>query len=167
MIIRSISLHFQSGRRVQEEANRPSELDLTAFHDDLGKFEIVLIGRDKLQAVLHGRSSDPDVVGRDRRSLFAQIGEYGGVSFRRLLVYIPDSHPRRCEEFPEHRFVPCAVFSQQEAGTQFAEYDRGQGDLVRPLKRPRNILVAAQEGRECRRIKGYFAFFHSPSSIPR
>lgn len=90
------------------------------------------VGRDEFQAMLHRRCGDPDVVGGDWRSLFAQIGEYRCVALcgasRRIKGYFAfpiafrrssAGHPALCRTQPR-LLSPRALLDGQDRDTRLA-----------------------------------------------
>src|SRR3990170_4106963 len=101
--------------------------------DDLRHLPIVSVRGNQLEAVLHCRGCDPQVVCRYRRSLRPKIDDDRRVSFRRFFINDRNLHARRCEELPEYFPVLLFLAAVGKPGVQLAHHHRVHVDLVRRL----------------------------------
>jgi hypothetical protein len=68
------------------------------------------------EVVLQHQSGDPQIIGRDRRPLPAQLAKDRSVVMRRLVVREQDGHPRLPEEAAQHALVFGSTRADGETG---------------------------------------------------
>src|SRR5882762_4999542 len=86
----------------------------------------VFIAGDECQLMLHGKTRNPEVVGRNRTSRKPQLQEQTGVDLRRLAIGVENSSAGQAQEPLEQGVILSRSAAAEETSPELGEYDKGQ-----------------------------------------
>jgi len=88
------------------------------------------VTRAEEQVVLLRQGRDPQVIGRDRRALLAELSEHLRVVASRLFIRIQHANSRTIQETNEHLFVLPGPHTAEETRAKFGERHKRQIDPI-------------------------------------
>src|SRR5262249_6217857 len=91
----------------------------------------VTIAREEDQLMLHHQRCDPNIVGRNGRSLPPELHKQPPVLVIGAFIGIQHLHSRSVQKPDQVALILCASRPTQKSRPQFTQHDRRQGNLLR------------------------------------